>query len=332
MDTLLRHWHMLRRIPRHPRKVSTAVLEEHLDHAGYPTSRRTIQRDLDKLSAEFPLVSDGNKPSGWSWTAEAELFDVPGMDTSAALTFHMVEEYLSRLLPKGCLSAISPHFQRADSVLGQLEGTALKNWPNKVRIVQRTQVLNPPTINPEVMTTVYEALFHDRRFLGTYRSRNEKKGREFVVNPLGLIFSDPVVYLAATLWDYEDVRLYALHRFSSARMLEDGISRPGGFRLDKYLDQGAVEFCATDAAGPLNLVFRMKEDVAHHLFESPLSKNQKIMPDQEGWVQITATVKSTQQLRWWLLGFGGKVEVLEPESLRSEFVDIVEALRQTYLL
>nr|WP_237684501.1 WYL domain-containing protein [Pelovirga terrestris] len=181
------------------------------------------------------------------------------------------------------------------------------------------------------MTTVYEALFHDRRFLGTYRSRNEKKEREFVVNPLGLIFSDPVVYLAATLWDYDDVRLYALHRFSSARMLADGISRPSGFRFDEYLNKGAVEFPATDAAGPSNLVFRMKEDVARHLFESPLSKDQKIKPDQEGWVQITATVKNTQQLRWWLLGFGDKVEVLAPEGLRGEFVGIVESLRQIYL-
>lgn len=331
MDTLLRHWHMLRRIPRRPRKVSTAVLEEHLDHAGYPTSRRTIQRDLDKLSAEFPLITDGNKPSGWSWAADAELFDVPGMDTSAALTFHMVEEYLSRLLPKGCLSAISPHFQRADSILGQLEGAAIKNWPDKVRIVQRTQVLSPPTIDPQVMTTVYEALFHDRRFLGTYRSRNEKKDREFVVNPLGLIFSDPVIYLAATLWDYDDVRLYALHRFSSARMLEDGIRRPSGFRLDDYLNNGAIEFPASDGEELVNLVFRIQEDVAHHLFESPLSKGQKIRPDRDGWVQISASVKNTQQLRWWLLGFGHKVEVLEPERLRSEFVDIVEALRGIYL-
>jgi hypothetical protein len=24
MDTLLRHWHMLRLLPRHPRKISTA--------------------------------------------------------------------------------------------------------------------------------------------------------------------------------------------------------------------------------------------------------------------------------------------------------------------
>ena len=65
MDTLLRHWHMLRLLPRHPRKISTADIETKLESSGFPTSRRTIQRDLDKLSAEFPLVSDEkNLPAG----------------------------------------------------------------------------------------------------------------------------------------------------------------------------------------------------------------------------------------------------------------------------
>lgn len=115
-------------------------------------------------------------------------------------------------------------------------------------------------------------------------------------------------------------------------MLEDGCKRPVGFRLDKYLNQGAVEFPVAEGKKTIRLAFRMKEEVAHHLYESPLSQDQKIKSDQKGWVRITASVKNPQQLRWWLLGFGDKVEVLAPEELRSEFVDIVEGLRQIYLL
>jgi len=87
------------------------------------------------------------------------------MRSPASICPHAAEGVLVRYL--------SP-VQRADAILGQLEGTAL----------QRTQILKPPTIAPEVMTTVYESLFHDRSFLGVYRRRNEKKDREFVVNPL----------------------------------------------------------------------------------------------------------------------------------------------------
>ena len=330
MDTLLRHWHMLRRIPRYPRKISTAELEASLDAAGYPTSRRTIQRDLDKLSVEFPLVTDGNKPSGWSWQADSEIFDVPGMDTSAALTFRMVDTYLSRLLPKGCLAALGPHLRRADSMLQQLEGSGLKNWPGKVRIVQRTQTLRPPEISSEVMATVYEALFHDRQFLGVYRSRGEKEAHEFVVNPLGLVFSDPVIYLVATLWQYPDIRLLALHRFESTRLLMDGCRRPADFDLDDYLKSGAFEFPVAAGEGMIKLVVSMAATVAIHLRESPLSADQRIGKEQDGFVQVTASVADTLQLRWWLLGFGDKVEVLEPPALREEFKRVAGAMAGYY--
>ena len=39
----------------------------------------------------------------------------------------------------------------------------------------------------------------------------------------------------------------------------------------------------------------------------------------DGNVLVEATVADTRQLRWWLQGFGGRVEVLEPQGLRKEF-------------
>jgi predicted DNA-binding transcriptional regulator YafY len=179
------------------------------------------------------------------------------------------------------------------------------------------------------MEVVYEALFHDRQLLGTYNSRSNKPQTDFVINPLGLIFSDPVIYLAATLWDYPDVRLLALHRLESARLLKDGSRRPADFDLDEYLG-AAMEFPSEHSEGTLKLSFLMAADVAHHLRESPLSDNQKISKAENDVVRVSATVNDTRQLRWWLLGFGSNVEVLEPLSLREEFVGMVREMHQRY--
>jgi predicted DNA-binding transcriptional regulator YafY len=53
-------------------------------------------------------------------------------------------------------------------------------------------------------------------------------------------------------------------------------------------------------------------------------------PDQSGWVRVQATVPDTAQLRWWLMGFGEGVEVLEPVSLRDEFVNMAQSLHGIY--
>ena len=139
-----------------------------------------------------------------------------------------------------------------------------------------------------------------------------------------------MVYLVATLWDYPDLRLLALHRFDTARLLKNGCRRPKNFSLDHYLAQGAVEFPLNPNTGPIRLIIRMASDVAFHLHESPLGKKQTISPNQEGFVRIEATVANTCQLRWWLLGFGDKVEVLEPEDLRADFAQIAMAMTNLY--
>ncbi len=109
MDVLYRHWAMLRMIPRQPRKIDGATIESRLRDEGYETTRRTIQRDLEKLSTIFPLISDDrSKPYGWSWGKEAQAFDLPGMEPAAALTFRLVEQYLAQLIPVSARRALQP--------------------------------------------------------------------------------------------------------------------------------------------------------------------------------------------------------------------------------
>jgi predicted DNA-binding transcriptional regulator YafY len=69
---------------------------------------------------------------------------------------------------------------------------------------------------------------------------------------------------------------------------------------------------------------------AVHLSERPLSKDQRMTPQKDGRVLLQATVRDTLELRWWLLGFGDKVEVVGPKALREEFKDIVERMTDLY--
>jgi len=65
---------------------------------------------------------------------------------------------------------------------------------------------------------------------------------------------------------------------------------------------------------------------AQHLYESGLSTNQKLTEKQDGKVLLEATVRDDVQLRWWLKGFGDKVEVIGPKQLRDEFVEMAQKL------
>ncbi|HNH44897.1 MAG TPA: WYL domain-containing protein, partial [Agitococcus sp.] len=62
----------------------------------------------------------------------------------------------------------------------------------------------------------------------------------------------------------------------------------------------------------IRLKAKFTKVVGDHLYESKLSEDQVITELDDTHLLIEATVKHTQQLVWWLRGFGDAVEVLEP--------------------
>ena len=66
------------------------------------------------------------------------------------------------------------------------------------------------------------------------------------------------------------------------------------------------------------------------LQEAPVSVDQKIHKQKDGLFELTATLADTFQLRWWLRGYGDEVEVLAPEALRQEFVEMTREFEKMY--
>ncbi len=316
-DTLLRQWELLRAIPRAPRKIDVAALMTKLETAGYKTSKRSIQRDLNLLSGVFPLVCDDRSQTfGWSWSSDAPTFDLPAMDGPTALTVRLIEQFIPTLLPPTIRDLLEPQFARARAVLSANPDNALQQWADCVRVVPREMPLLPPKFNDDAVRVVYESLLAGRRFTADYRSRANDKDevKTYEVNPLGLVARGSLLYLVSTLWDYQDIRQLALHRVLSAMPTEKPVTHPDGFDLDKYIESGEFQY----PVGPIiELKARFIRAAAAHLYETPLSEDQVIKSFDRDHVLVTATVRDSSQLEWWLRGFGPTAMVIEPAHLRQ---------------
>jgi predicted DNA-binding transcriptional regulator YafY len=332
METMLRHWTLLRAVPRPPRKIDARGLRERLEREGFDVSKRTVERDLVKLSAIFPLTTDeAPTAQGWSWMRDAEAFDIPGMDPEHALTLQILQRFATHLLPRSVLRGLEPQLRQADHVLAQLSPEAgPAAWPDRVRVLPRTIDLHAPEVAADVVETVYRALLEGKRLEADYRPRvaGGNTVKTYEINPLGLVFRDQVAYLVGTLWDYEDIRQLALHRFGRAELLDRARTEPQNFDLDDYIAAG--HFHIRETAEKLNLRLRFAADAAYHLAETPLAADQQLQTLPDGRVELTATVQDTAQLRWWLQGFGAGVEVMTPASLREEFAEEVRRMARLY--
>lgn len=327
-ETLYRHWMMLRELPRAPRKLPVSVLHQRLHDMGQAVTRRSVERDLVKLSAVFPIECDGNKPAGWFWPKDAASIDIPGMDPHAAITYRLVEQQLSQQLPRSTLKVLEPHFKRARAVLSALRKEGLPAWAEKVRAIPRGQSLRPPRVSSAVLGAVHDALLHGRCLDVSYRNA-EGALKQGELHPLGLVYRDAVGVLLATWSGYRDVRHHPLHRIESARMSEKTRSSPAGFSLDQYVTGGSASFVLDPR--PFKLVVRVAPQAAHTLLDTPFNDEQKTAKEQNGWVRVEATLPSdTRALRAFLLGFGPTLEVVAPKRLRAQMRTSAEELRALY--
>lgn len=326
-DTLFRLLTLLQKIPHSPQRKSTSELVSALRADGFELTVRTLQRDLNHLSAKFPLLADTEgKVNYWCWSDRDKILQIPTMLPSTALAFKLARDYLQPLLPTDTLYELTPYFMRADEVLSN---TTLADWSARVRTISKGPLLQAPKISSEVQHVIYTALLEAKQCEVTYQALGKTDGKVYLVNPLALVIRDQVIYLLATFWDYDDVRQLALHRIQKAQLCETPVQPVPGFDLDDYIkNQQGFAYPILDKQ--IRLKVRFSGDVGQHLYETPLSEDQVIKKRRDGEIEVTATVRNTYELLWWLLSFGEYVEVIQPYSLRKKLGAISQAMYQKY--
>lgn len=310
-DTLARQWSMLRAIPRAPNRITTGELAERLVDEGHAVSRRTIERDLQALSARFPLVlDDRSKPFGWSWARDANFAFTPALAPAQAVALLLARSHLQGLLPTSLNKELEPIFQTAQKSLGS---SSWRDWHRRTAIVPPAFQPRPPRIAPDVLATVEQALARRRVLELKYRDKASGTLRRRTAHPLGLLVRGPVTYLVTTLFDYQDVRHLALHRISQAVETNLPAREPTGFDLALHV---AREGAALQSGGTIRFEADFHPPAALHLRESPLSDDQTWTEVDDRTVRISATVDDDLRFRWWLLAFGSQIVVRKPASLR----------------
>ena len=299
------------------RKASTEKIHQNLGVMGHVVSLRTVQRDLEALASHYPLRCDvASKPYGWDWRPGHARPVIAPLDLSQALAFNLLEREYVDLMPQAASQALAPWLAAAREQLRAQGHTKAARWASKVALRQLGPPLLRAKVSPAVLEAVSEALFLEQKIVGQYRSAPATDYGTVQLNPLGLVHTSLVTYLAATFDGYRDVRLVALHRLRKVRLLDASVDTPPDFDLEAYLDAGALNF---RNEGVIALKLRMHATAAAHLHETPLSVDQVITPSrQKGYVTVTATVQKSLRLLWWLRGFGQQVTVLAPRKLRAE--------------
>ncbi len=305
-------------------QMTAAQLAQELE-----VSKRTICRDMDVLS-----------------TAGVPVYGVPGRAGGYAL----LDSYRTTLtgLTEGevrALFMLSIPAPLKDLGVGQeLKAALLKlaaalpgaRQDDEARVRQRIHLdstwwFQGGESMPHLQT-IHEAVWQDRRIRIQWRARfGPSYPIEQVVDPYGLVAKASVWYVVSAFEGH--VRARRVSRLLDVHMLDERFERPAGFDLATFWQAWCAEFEASRPYYPVKarVAAQLLSDLPRVFGEQVREQiAQAGPPDAEGWITVELPFESLWAARDRLLGFGGAVEVLEPEPLRLTVIDYAQQILKRY--
>jgi predicted DNA-binding transcriptional regulator YafY len=291
------------------RRMTATALARRLE-----VSRRTIQRDMEALSmAGVPVYAERGAAGGWV-LPDSYRTDVTGLTESEvqALFVTTPERLLADLgLEKASDGALV-------KLLAALPAVARRD-AQQVR--QRIHVDGAGWHQSEeavpALKTLQEAVWLDRKARLQY-TRNDGTAVERVVDPLGLVAKGRLWYLVAAVGD--EIRTYRVSRVQSAEIVDEPVIRPLEFDLAAFWAQSSAELVANLPRYPITV--RLAPEAERRLWiPGSYARVEQIgEPEEGGWRTARLVLQTEWEACSYVLGFGRRMEVVEPAELRERVI------------
>jgi len=180
-----------------------------------------------------------------------------------------------------------------------------------------------------ILGTLSEAWARQRTVRMKYHTLGDEKPTERSIDPY---FVEPEAadhssYVMAYCHRTNEIRTFKIERIKSIDITSESYVIPADFDANAYL----ASAWGIEVGGEAETVrLKFKPDVARIMEETIWHPSQVVERQSGGALIMTLRVATSTELCSWILGWGEKVEVLEPEELRREITRTARAVLEMY--
>jgi predicted DNA-binding transcriptional regulator YafY len=177
----------------------------------------------------------------------------------------------------------------------------------------------------ERIRSVQWALLQRKQLVGRYQSPYEARAVALRLHPYRLCLVKQAWYLIGRAADRDAPHTYRIARFRSLRMTDLEAEVPADFDLRGYFGNAwgvyrGAESYKVEVAFTREAAALVAETTWHH--------TQKVRRQKDGTATITFQVDGLDEILWWVLGWSGRVRVINPPELREKVVAQLRAALQ----
>jgi predicted DNA-binding transcriptional regulator YafY len=328
---VIRQWSILRDLEASRR----LTIDEMAARTGVTT--RTIRRDLEALQeAGFPLFDELHDGKRY-WTLEQRAFK--RLDDTGFNLAELIALYFSRTITE-CLAATP--FQR--DVRSAFDKLAAALTPGMRQFLDRLPLAIQAKAEPGAkartefsdvhgvvtkqsarVAQLLDATLHHRRVAMRYYSFSSNRDKEYLIEPLRLVFAQAGLYLVAFVPEYDQLRTFSVDRILSLSVTDDR------FEPREMSEDAFAHSLGVHQGTPERVEIAFEPRIARYVKERIWHPSQEIREKPDGGLLLTLTVSVDWALRSWILGFGPLARVLAPSELADQILEEVERTRSHYV-
>ena len=320
-DQLGRQWKIIRRLIASKRGKSVRELAAELD-----CHPRTVYRDLEALQvAGFPVYNERmDNRSLWSLLDSAKhLIPVP-FNLTELMALYFSRGMLKTLKETIFYDALESLFQKVKTTLPPEYLKYLSQFEESLEVGLKPY--KNYSGHGEIISSVNRAVVRREYIDIAYYTMNRKKMTRRTVAPYKIWFFDGTFYILAFCRLRDGIRLFALDRIKSLKATADHFEPPDDFDVDSLLQSSFGTFLGD----PAEVVIRFSADIAGYIEEKVWHASQEIEKQDDGSILFKLKVAGIEEIKFWVMTWGAKAQVLEPLSLRDAVKKEIEKMRDVY--
>ena len=163
----------------------------------------------------------------------------------------------------------------------------------------------------------------------SYRSFNDRRLKEFKVEPYGLKQASRRWYLIAHIPDYETLTVFALDRIESINITDGNFEFDKNWNLDSYFDE-VIGINLEDDYDCEDVRIRVYGHQRHYIESLPLHKSQRLEKHENEYSEYSFKIRPEYEFQHEILKMGFNAEVLSPQWLRDEIKGQAEEILSLY--
>jgi len=320
-DQLARQWRIIQTlISSRQGKPATELAQDLSCHT------RTVYRDLEALQAAgFPVYTDKvNGKNVWSLLDTAK--------HSIPIPFSL-PELMALYFSRGMMGVLKDtvFYDSLASLFDKIKATLPDEYIVYLEQIEKSLAVRSKPYKQygqlrSIIDQVSEAAIQQKYVEIDYYTMSRKKKTRRRVAPYKIWFFDGTFYLIANCGLREDIRIFAMDRIKNLELTDERFEMPDDFNVDEFMKSSFGVF----QGEPVKVKVWFAPDIAEYIREKIWHETQTVESLSDGAIVFEAEVAGIDEIKFWILKWGAKARVIEPESLREAIRVEAEAMAGNY--